>query len=68
MLDPKQRQRLLRDNRARIGIGIVVVMTLAAILAPLIARQNPIAIDLAHLLQRPSAQHWPRRLRGGGPA
>jgi ABC-type dipeptide/oligopeptide/nickel transport system permease subunit len=58
MLDPKQRQRLLRDNRARIGIGIVVVMTLAAILAPLIARQNPIAIDLAHLLQRPSAQHW----------
>jgi ABC-type dipeptide/oligopeptide/nickel transport system permease subunit len=58
MLDPKQRQRFLRDNRARIGIGIVVVMTLAAILAPLIARQNPIAIDLAHLLQRPSAQHW----------
>lgn len=58
MLDPKQRQRFLGDNRARIGIGIVVVMTLAAILAPLIARQNPIAIDLAHLLQRPSADHW----------
>jgi ABC-type dipeptide/oligopeptide/nickel transport system permease subunit len=58
MLDPKQRQRLLGDTRARIGIGIVLVMTLAAILAPLIARQNPIAIDLAHLLQRPSAQHW----------
>jgi peptide/nickel transport system permease protein len=58
MLDPKQRQRFLRDNRARIGIGIVIVMALAAILAPLIARQNPIAIDLAHLLQRPSAEHW----------
>jgi peptide/nickel transport system permease protein len=58
MLDPKQRHRFLRDNRARIGIGIVIVMTLAAILAPLIARQNPIAIDLAHLLQRPSAEHW----------
>jgi ABC-type dipeptide/oligopeptide/nickel transport system permease subunit len=58
MLDPKQRHRFLSDNRARIGIGIVVVMSLAAILAPLIARQNPIAIDLAHLLQRPSAQHW----------
>ena len=58
MLDPKQRQRLLRDNRARIGIGIVLVMTVAAILAPFIARQNPIAIDLAHLLQRPSGQHW----------
>ena len=58
MLDPKQRQRFLRDNRARIGIGIVVIMSLAAILAPLVARQNPIAIDLAHLLERPSADHW----------
>ncbi|HMI43525.1 MAG TPA: ABC transporter permease [Gemmatimonadaceae bacterium] len=58
MLDPKQRQRFLGDNRARIGIGIVVVMSLAAILAPLLARQSPITIDLAHLLQRPSAEHW----------
>ena len=58
ILDPKQRQRFLGDNRARIGIGIVVVMSLAAVLAPLLARQSPITIDLAHLLQRPSAQHW----------
>jgi peptide/nickel transport system permease protein len=58
MLDPKQRQRFLGDNRARIGIGIVVIMSLAAILAPLLARQSPITIDLAHLLQRPSAEHW----------
>src|SRR3954463_7385212 len=58
MLDPKQRRRFLSDNRARIGIGIVVVMALAAILAPLIARQSPITIDLLHILQRPSAQHW----------
>jgi ABC-type dipeptide/oligopeptide/nickel transport system permease subunit len=58
ILDPKQRQRFLGDNRARIGIGIVIVMSLAAILAPLLARQSPITIDLAHLLQRPSAAHW----------
>src|SRR5213595_4179631 len=58
MLDPKQRQRFLRDNRARLGIGIVLVMALAALLAPLIARQSPITIDLLHILQRPSAQHW----------
>jgi ABC-type dipeptide/oligopeptide/nickel transport system permease subunit len=58
MLDPTQRQRFLGDNRARIGIGIVIIMSLAAVLAPLIARQSPITIDLAHLLQRPSAQHW----------
>ena len=58
MLDPKQRRRFFGDNRARIGIGIVVIMSLAALLAPLIARQSPITIDLAHLLQRPSAAHW----------
>jgi ABC-type dipeptide/oligopeptide/nickel transport system permease subunit len=58
MLDPKQRQRFFRDNRARLGTGIVIVMALAAVLAPLIARQSPITIDLLHILQRPSAQHW----------
>jgi len=58
LLDPKQRKRFFHDNRARLGIGIVVVMTLAAILAPLIARQSPITIDLLHILQRPSGQHW----------
>src|SRR5450756_1583899 len=58
MLDPKQRQRFLRDNRARIGIGIVVVMAVAAALAPLIARQSPIGIDLLHILERPSTHHW----------
>jgi ABC-type dipeptide/oligopeptide/nickel transport system permease subunit len=58
MLDPKQRSRFFGDNRARIGIAIVLIMSLAALLAPLIARQSPITIDLAHLLQRPSPQHW----------
>ena len=58
MLDPKQRHRFLSDNRARLGIGIVILLALAAILAPVIARQSPITIDLLHILQRPSAQHW----------
>src|ERR1700719_3638887 len=58
MLDPKQRERVLRDNRARLGIGIVIVMALAAALAPLIARQSPITIDLLHILERPSGHHW----------
>ncbi len=58
MLDPAQRRRFLRDNRARIGIAIVVIMSLAALLAPLIARQNPVAIDLGQVLERPSADHW----------
>jgi len=58
MLDPAQRKRFLRDNRARIGIVIVVIMSLAALLAPVIARQSPIGIDLVHLLEKPSADHW----------
>ena len=58
MLDPKQRQRFFGDNRARIGIGIVIVMALAAAIAPVIARQSPVTIDLLNILQRPSSQHW----------
>ena len=58
MLDPKQRNRFFHDNRARVGIGVVIVMGLAAILAPLIARQSPVTIHLLHILQRPNAHHW----------
>ncbi len=58
MLDSAQRKRFFGDNRARLGISIVTVMGLAAILAPLLARQSPITIDLAQMLQRPSAAHW----------
>jgi ABC-type dipeptide/oligopeptide/nickel transport system permease subunit len=58
MLDPGQRKRFFRDNRARLGLVIVLVMGLAALLAPVIARQSPIDIDLNHLLQRPSVDHW----------
>ncbi len=58
MLDPKQRHRFFHDNRARVGIAVVIIMGLAAILAPLIARQSPVTIDLLHILQRPNAQHW----------
>jgi ABC-type dipeptide/oligopeptide/nickel transport system permease subunit len=58
MLDKAQRRRLLSDNRARFGIAVVVIMTLAAIAAPLVARQDPLHIDLSHLLQRPSPEHW----------
>ena len=58
MLDPKQRHRFFHDNRARVGISVVIVMALAAILAPLIARQSPVTIDLLHILQRPDTHHW----------
>lgn len=57
MLDSAQRRRMTNDNRARIGIAIVVVMSLAAIFAPLLATHSPIDIDLMNLLQRPSGSH-----------
>lgn len=58
MLDPAQRARLLRDTRARIGLVIVALIVLAAIFAPLVARHNPIAIDLSRMLEGPSTEHW----------
>ena len=58
MLDNAQRRRLLGDNRARFGLAVVVIMTLAAIAAPLITTQDPLRIDLMHMLQRPSVGHW----------
>jgi ABC-type dipeptide/oligopeptide/nickel transport system permease subunit len=57
MLDTAQRGRLLNDNRARFGIAVIVIMALAAIAAPLIA-SDPLKIDLASHLQKPSGEHW----------
>ena len=58
MLDPKQRRRLMRDRRAQIGLVIVALIIGAAIFAPLLAVHDPIAIDLAGMLQGPSGDHW----------
>lgn len=48
----------LRDGRARIGLGLVVLLLLVALLAPLLTRHDPTAIDLAAALEGPSAAHW----------
>jgi ABC-type dipeptide/oligopeptide/nickel transport system permease subunit len=49
---------LRRDFRAWFGIGVVVVLALLALLAPVVARHDPLAIDLVNQLQGPSATHW----------
>ena len=49
---------LRADPRAWIGGGVVVLLVLGAILAPLLARHDPIAIDLVQTLSAPSARHW----------
>jgi peptide/nickel transport system permease protein len=51
-------EHLRRDARAWFGVLVVLVMVVAAIAAPLIARHDPTAIDLINQLQRPSATHW----------
>jgi len=49
---------LVRDGRARLGLAVVLVLGLAALLAPLLARHDPTAIDLAGALRPPSGAHW----------
>ena len=50
--------QLRRDTRAMIGLGVIAVMVLVAITAPVIARYDPLAIDLRSRLLAPSATHW----------
>jgi ABC-type dipeptide/oligopeptide/nickel transport system permease subunit len=50
--------RLRTDLRAWIGGGIVVALVLMAIAAPLVARHDPVGVDLIRSLEGPSATHW----------
>ena len=50
--------RMRRDPRAVVGIAVVVLIALAALLAPVLARHDPTSIDLVSRLQRPSSAHW----------
>ena len=46
------------DARAWFGGGVVAVLVLLALAAPLVARQDPVRIDLINQLRPPSADHW----------
>jgi ABC-type dipeptide/oligopeptide/nickel transport system permease subunit len=48
----------MRDRRAQIGLVIVALIIGAAIFAPLLAVHDPVGIDLAGMLEGPSARHW----------
>jgi peptide/nickel transport system permease protein len=48
----------LRNPLATLGLGIVVLLVVVAIAAPLIATHSPVAQDLAGRLAAPSAEHW----------
>jgi ABC-type dipeptide/oligopeptide/nickel transport system permease subunit len=51
-------RHLRRDGRAWFGVAVILLMVLAAIAAPLLARHDPAAIDLTNQLQGPSTRHW----------
>jgi len=51
-------RQLRRDPRAIGGAAVVLAIVIAAVGAPLLARANPIALDLVERLRPPSAAHW----------
>ncbi len=51
-------ERLKADKRAWFGGGVIVLLALLAIAAPLFARHDPFGIDLINSLEPPSWQHW----------
>jgi ABC-type dipeptide/oligopeptide/nickel transport system permease subunit len=50
--------RLKTDKRAWFGGGVIVVLVIMAIAAPVFARHDPFGVDLVNSLQPPSGGHW----------
>ena len=50
--------RLKTDKRAWFGVGVIVLLALMAVAAPLVARRDPFGVDLINSLQPPSWAHW----------
>ncbi|MEP6834712.1 MAG: ABC transporter permease [Gemmatimonas sp.] len=50
--------RLPRDGRVILGLTVIGLLVLGAIFAPLVTTADPLHIDLANSLVRPSSQHW----------
>jgi ABC-type dipeptide/oligopeptide/nickel transport system permease subunit len=51
-------KRLSKDTRARIGLIVVALLLLVAILAPVLARHDPVRVDLLRQFMPPSTEHW----------
>jgi len=51
-------ERLRSDKRAWFGGGVIVLLALLAIAAPVVARKDPFGIDLISSLEPPSFTHW----------
>jgi peptide/nickel transport system permease protein len=57
-MNERVKRALRRDVRAWFGIGVIVVIVLLAVLAPLVSHHDPLTIDLVNQLQGPSRAHW----------
>lgn len=51
-------KKLSKNKAAIFGLSIVVIFSLLAILAPLIAPYDPAQMQMSKKLQTPSAEHW----------
>ena len=51
-------RRLGRNTTAMTGLAIVLIVTLLAVFAPLLAPHDPTAIELRNRLQAPNTTHW----------
>lgn len=51
-------RRLVGDPRALLGLVVIGAMVVIAVAAPLLARHDPLAIDLRDRLAAPSGDHW----------
>jgi ABC-type dipeptide/oligopeptide/nickel transport system permease subunit len=51
-------QRLRADTRVWVGGGVIALLVLLAVAAPLVARHDPVGVDLINSLRPPSAHHW----------
>ena len=58
MCGPLLRRFLGRHLMLCLGLGIVLVMSLAALGAPLLAPYDPNALHLDHILEPPSSRFW----------
>jgi peptide/nickel transport system permease protein len=51
-------RRFRRHKLAMVGTGIMLILILAAIFAPVVARYDPNRVELRDMNQPPSAEHW----------
>lgn len=58
MTESRALHALRADPRAWFGFGVITMLVFLAAAAPLVARHDPVQIDLINQLSPPSSRHW----------